>query len=148
MILLATATIYITGCTQPKASEMLKNDTQKNEIYSAILSNDQLSSELMDSLMMKHHDQIMLKMNSVMMGDKDMQMGMMDNMMSMCKNDSSMCKMMMGTTMDMCDADQSKCNMMMNTAQSRPNVKKAMDAMCNMKSMNTTTTKDEPAQHH
>ncbi|MBA3648721.1 MAG: hypothetical protein H0W62_09250 [Chitinophagales bacterium] len=132
LLILLAATLIYTGCTQPKGSEMLKTDTQKREIFSSILNDDQLSSELMDSMLIKRHDLMMSKMNSMMTGDRNMQMGMMDNMMSMCSKDSAMCNMMMTKTMDMCDADQSKCNMMMNMAQARPNVQKSMQNMCDM----------------
>lgn len=135
-ILLATAVIlFSTGCAQSKASDMLKNDAQKKEIISAILSNDQASSELMDSLMIRHHEEMMMKMNTMMTGDTMMQQDMMTKMMDMCDTDSSMCKIVMGKMMDMCDTDQSKCNMMMGSMQSHAHVMKSMQGMCDMKGM-------------
>lgn len=134
MLLLATL-LYLTGCTQPKVSAMLKDDAQKKEIISAILSDEQVSAELIDSLMNKNHGQMMIKMNAMMSGDKMMQGNMMGKIMDMCKTDSAMCKKMMGMTMDMCDADQSKCNMMMGAMQSHPNVLKSVQSMCDMKGM-------------
>ena len=135
LLLFASGFLYITSCTQPKAADMLQNDAQKSEIIAAILVNDAVSSELMDSLMIKHHEQMMMKMNSMMSGDKMMQGDMMGKMMEMSKSDSSMCKMMMNETMAMCDADQSKCNMMMTAMKSHPNVMKSVKEMCDMEGM-------------
>ncbi len=137
LLLLAAGFLYITSCTQPKAADMLQNDAQKSEIIAAILVNDAVSSELMDSLMIKHHDQMMMKMNSMMSSDKMMQGDMLGKMMDMCKTDSSMCKMMMGKTMDMCDMDKSKCSMMMGSMQEHPKAMKTMQdmGMCDMKGM-------------
>ncbi len=138
IIILAVASLfYFSGCTQPKASEMLNNDAQKQEIFSAILSNDDACSEMIDSLMIKHHEQMMTKMNGKMNGNQSMQMGMMDNMMGMCNSDSSMCKMMMGKTMDMCDMDKSKCKMMMGSMQEHPKTMESLKdmGMCDMKGM-------------
>jgi len=135
IILLATGLQFITSCTQPTAKNMLENDAQKRDIISAILVNDAVSSELMDSLMIRHHDQMMTKMNSMMTGDKMMQGEMMGTMMDMCKSNDAMCAMMMGKTMDMCDADSTKCKMMMSSMQSHPNVMKSMQGMCDMKGM-------------
>ena len=117
MILLVTASRYITGCTQNNMSDMFTNDAHRGEMFSEILKNDQWSSELIDSLMMKHHGEMMTKMNDMMKGDQRMQMGMMDSMMSMCNADSSMCKMMM------------------SSMQSRPNVMKSMQSMSDMNEM-------------
>ena len=119
MLLAAAAILYITGCTQPKVSDMMKNDAQKKEIFSAILSDDSLSSQLMDSLMVKHPEQMMMKMHSMVMSNKSMQENMMGKMMDMCKTDSSMCRMMMSNMMDMCNTDSSMCKMMMKSMQSR-----------------------------
>ena len=132
MILLTAAVFYLSGCSQPNVSDMLLHEDQKKEIYSAILSNDQASSELMDSLMTKHHEQMMMKMHSMMMGDAMMQKDMMDKMMDMCNADSSMCKMMMGSM------------------QSRPNVMKSMQSMCDMNSMKgePVEKKEEHQNHH
>lgn len=137
LLLLAAGFIYITSCTQSNAGDMLQNDVRKREIIAAILVNDTVSSELMDSLMIKHHGEMMMKMNSMMAGDKMMQGDMMDKMMDMCKADSSMCKMMMGKTMDMCDMDKSKCSMMMGSMQDHPKAMKTMQdmGMCDMKGM-------------
>ena len=94
IILFATASVYITGCTQHNMSDMFSNDSHRSEMFSEILQNDQWSSELIDSLMMKHHGQMMMKMKSAMMGDKSMQEDMMGKMMDNCDTDSSMCTMM------------------------------------------------------
>ena len=133
IVLLAIGLLYITACTQPTAPSMLQNDEQKKDIISAILVNEAVSSELMDSLMIHHHDQMMTKMNSMMTGDKMMQGEMMGTMMDMCKSDDAMCKNMMDKTMEMCDADSTKCKMMMGSMQSHPNVMKSIQGMCNMK---------------
>ena len=137
IILAVASLLYFSGCTQPKAEEMLNNHARKQEIFSAILSNDAACSELMDSMMMTHHEQMMTKMNDMMKGNQPMQMGLMDNMMGMCKDDSSMCKMMMGKTMDMCDSDNGKCKMMMGTMQEHPKAMESMKGMgmCDMKDM-------------
>lgn len=143
IILLATGFQFITACTQPTAKNMLENDAQKRDIISAILVNEAVSSELMDSLMIRHHDQMMTKMNSMMTGDKMMQGEMMGTMMDMCKSDDAMCAMMMGKTMDMCDADSTKCKMMMSSMQSHPNVMKSMQGMCDMKGMDMKQMKSK-----
>lgn len=134
-LLLVIAVIYLSGCTQPDSSTILKDDARRKAIISELVNDDQSSTELIDSLLLKHHDEVMTKMNAMMGGDKRMQGAMMGNMMSMCKSDSSMCKMMMNETMAMCDADQGKCNMMLGAMQSHPNVMKSMKGICNMEGM-------------
>ena len=96
LILLATTSLYISGCNQHDMSDMFTNDAHRGEMFSEILKNDQWSSELMDSLMMKHHEQMMMKMKSEVMGDKSMQEDMMGKMMDNCDADSNMCRMMTG----------------------------------------------------
>ncbi|TSA31708.1 MAG: hypothetical protein D4R64_17530 [Porphyromonadaceae bacterium] len=59
-----------------------------------------------------------------------MQTEMMNNMMSMWSSDSSMCKMMMGSM------------------QSRPNVMKSAQGMCDMNGMKMEQKKEEHLQHH
>ena len=141
MFLLAAGIFSMTSCTQPKASVMLQDDARKNDIIAAILVNDAVSSELLDSFMIRRHDQVMMKMNAMMGGDASMQgdagmkEGMMDKMIGMCKEDSSMCKMMFNKTMAMCDADQASCKMMMSSMEAHPNVMKSVEGMCNMKGM-------------
>lgn len=128
----ALAVFYIIGCTQPKASDILNNDAQKKELFSAIVSNDQASSELIDSLVTKRHEQVMMKMHSVM------------------KTDPTMGKMMMGKMMEMCNDDSSMCKMMMSSLQSHPKVMKSMEGMCDMNSMKgkSEAQKDEHLKHH
>lgn len=147
MVLLATASICITGCMQHNMSDMFNDDSHRGEMFSEILQNDQWSSELIDSLMMKHHELMMTKMNDMMKSDQSMQMGMMDNMMSMCSTDSTMCKMMMDKTMGMCDMDTAKCNMMMGSMHQHPKAMKTMKdmGMCDMKNMESK--EGHPQQH-
>lgn len=133
--LIVIAMVYLSGCEQPDSSTMLKDDARRKEVISTLVNDDQASSELIDSLLIKHHGEVMTKMNVMMGEDKHMQGDMMGNMMSMCKTDSAMCKMMMNETMAMCDADQGKCNMMMSAMQSHPNVMKSMKGMCDMEGM-------------
>jgi hypothetical protein len=139
-ILLATACLFILGCTQPSASEMLKNDTGKKAVISAVLSNEQVSAELLDSLMLTQHAQIMNKMDAMMTGNPMMKSDMMGQMMSMFKTDTTMYKTMLGGMMDMCNADQSRCEMMKMAMQSRPNVMKSMQ---NMEDMHGTKMEDK-----
>lgn len=133
--LLVLCILYLSSCAQPDASTMLKDDSRRKAIISELVNDDQASSELIDSLLLKHHGEVMTKMNAMMGGDKGMQGDMMKNMMSMSKSDSSMCKMMMDETMAMCDADQGKCNMMMTSMKSHPNVMKSVKGMCDMEGM-------------
>lgn len=146
-LLLGTA-LYFTACTQPDSTNVLQNETRKKEIISALVNDDQASSMLIDSLLVKRHGDVMTKMNAMMGGDKEMQGAMVDNMMSMCKSDDAMCKMMMDETMAMCDADTSKCKMMMASMESHPNVMKSMEGICQMKGMNMAPKKDDHSQHH
>ena len=152
ILLAAAAIIWTSGCTKPKAGPDLTNDTQKKEIISAVLNDSQVSSELLDSLMVTHHEQVMTKMHSMMKGDMAMQGNMMDQMMDMCKSDTSMCKTMMSKTMDMCDADPSKCKMMVGAMQSHPKGMTSMQGMgmCDMNSMGgmKDAKKDDHQKHH
>ena len=96
LILLAIASLSFTSCSSnDKAPEMLNNEIQKKEIFSAIISNDKLLSEFMDTMMTNHHDKMMSMMESKMKSDKTMQMDMMGGMMNMCEKDSLMCNKMM-----------------------------------------------------
>lgn len=128
MVLLAAAVVfYITGCAQPKAPDMLKNDAQKKEIFSAILNNEQAVSEMMDSIIVQHRDHLMMKMHS------------------MTKGNAMMEKEMMGKMMEMCNTDTSMCKMMMSSMQTQPNVMKSMKGMCDMPGMKMG--KDKQPQH-
>jgi len=40
MVLLAMASIYIAGCTQPNMPDMFNDDTHRGEMFSEILQND------------------------------------------------------------------------------------------------------------
>ncbi len=148
MFLLTGTILSITACTQPDSTNVLKDETQKQKIISALVNDDQASSALIDSLLIKRHGEVMTKMNAMMGGDKGMQGAMMGNMMSMCKSDSSMCKMMMNETMAMCDADAGKCKMMMASMESHPNVMKSVEGMCEMKGMNMAPKKDDHSHKH
>lgn len=132
LLLSALAVFYITGCTQPKASDILKNDAQKKELFSAIVSSDQASSELIDSLVTRRHEQVMMKMHTMM------------------KTDPMMGKMMMGKMMEMCNDDSLMCKMMMNSMQSHSKVMKSMESMCNMNNMKgkSEAQKEEHLKHH
>lgn len=141
LFLLTGATLYITACTQPDTSTMLKDDVRKKEIISALVNDDEASSALIDSLLLKHHGEVMTKMNAMMSGDATMKGDMMGRMMDMCKTDSTMCKMMMDETMAMCDADAGKCKMIMSSMESHPNVMKSVQGMCDMKGMKMDHTK-------
>ena len=95
-ILLAIVSFYLVGCYQDhKAPDMLKNEIQKKEIFTAILGDDQLSSAMMDSLMQRHSDKMMSMMHSMMKGNQKMQMDMMNEMMTMADRDTMMCGNMM-----------------------------------------------------
>jgi hypothetical protein len=148
MILITGTILFLTSCTQSSTSTALKDASKRKEIISAVVNDDQASAELIDSLLIKHHGEVMTKMNAMMGGDKGMQGAMMGNMMSMCKSDSSMCKKMMSETMAMCDADAGKCKMMMSSMESHPNVMKSVEGMCEMKGMKMDTKKDDHVQHH
>lgn len=135
VILLTMASLTILSCTQPSVSEILKSEAGKKEVISAVLSNEQVSAELLDSLMLTQHTQMMTKMDAMMKGDAMMQSDMMGKMMDMCKTDTTMYKKMVGQMMDMCNADQSRCEMMKMSMRSRPNVMKSMQDMGDMKGM-------------
>ena len=117
LILLLTTSLYLSGCSEDHDStEMLKNDTQKQEIISAIANNDQLSSMMMDSLMHNHSEMMMTRIHSMMQGDQKMRMGMMHTMMSMAETDTAMCESMMqmmmhdpGMKMEMGKANTGAC---------------------------------------
>ncbi len=127
LLLSIAALMSFTQCnTTP--NELFTNAATRGEAISTLMNNKAYMSEVMDSMQIKHHA-------DMAKNDKAMQTEMMDKMMAMCKSDTAMCKMMMGKTMDMCDADASRCNMMMGEMKTRPNVKKAMEGMCDMKGM-------------
>ena len=96
-ILLAVASLSLVSCETNHKSDMLKNEVQKQEIFSEILSSDKLLSDFMDTMMLNHnyHDKMMALMQVKMKSDKNMQMGMMGGMMDMCEKDTGMCKQMM-----------------------------------------------------
>lgn len=96
LLFLVAASLYLGGCYQDhKAADMLKNEIQKKEIFSAIVNDDQLSSAMMDSLMNRHSEKMMSMMHSMMKDDQKMQMGMMNQMMEMADKDTTMCGNMM-----------------------------------------------------
>jgi len=94
-LLLATILLF-SACGEGNMNHMFTNDEHRRMMFSEIANNDQWSSEMMDTLMIKHHDQVMQKMHSMMMGNKSSQEDMMGKMMDNCDSDSNMCKMMTG----------------------------------------------------
>ena len=92
-LLLATV-LFCPACGEGNMNHMFTNDEHRRMMFSEIANNEQWSSEMMDSLMTKHPDQVMQKMHSMMMGDKSAQEDMMGKMMDNCDSDSNMCKMM------------------------------------------------------
>ena len=96
LLLITAATILFSACTQPKVSEMLKNEMQKKEIFSVILSDADLSSELMDSLMNTHHQMTMMKIDVMMKRDNISHQHLMETMMNMADNDSVLRAKMVG----------------------------------------------------
>ena len=128
LLLSIAALMSFTQCNSSSSNELFTNAATRGKAISTLLNNEVYMSEVMDSMQTKHHA-------AMAKNDKAMQTEMMDKMMAMCKSDTAMCKMMMGKTMDMCDADASRCNMMMGEMKTRPNVKKSMEGMCDMKGM-------------
>jgi hypothetical protein len=127
--------ISFTQCNNATPESLSSNAGSRSKLVSMMTSDNAYMNEVMDSMRAKHPDVIMSNVFAVAKNNKQMQGNMMDKMIMMCKTDSTMCKAMMGKTMDMCNADESKCMMMMGSMEARPNVKKSMDGMCDMKGM-------------
>ncbi len=134
-LLAIAAMISFTQCNNASPEQLCGNAASRGKIISTLMNNGAYMNEVMDSMRTKHGDAMLSTMMTHAKNDPAMQMEMMNNMMSMCNSDTAMCKMMMGKTMEMCDMDPSKCSMMMGSMQSRPNVMKSMQGMCDMKGM-------------
>ncbi|MEB2787193.1 hypothetical protein [Algoriphagus persicinus] len=84
---------------QGDVSTMLENEESRNQIYEAIISDNEHSKQLMQAMMEDDNTQMMMKDNgklmNMMMSDNEDMMGMMSNMMNMAESDSSVCTHMM-----------------------------------------------------
>ena len=121
-LILASTSLSLISCSSDhRAPEMLNNEIQKKEIFTAIISDDKLLSEFMDT-MMNHHDKMMAMMGSKMKTDKKMQMDMMSGMMDMCEKDTGMCKQMMQMM-----KDKPNMKMQMKNMDAAPPVKDTVD---------------------
>ena len=140
--------LLLTQCNKATPDTLCSNSETRGKIISTLLNNEAYMNEVMDSMKTKHADVVLATVFVLTKSDKGMQTEMMNNMMSMSDSDTTMCKMMMDKTMAMCDADQSKCKMMMGSAQSKSNVMKSMQGMCDMNSMNMKPKKEDHKKHH
>ncbi|MEO7991326.1 MAG: hypothetical protein ABI663_17375 [Chryseolinea sp.] len=139
--------ILLTQCSKPTPDTLCSNVETRGKIISTLMNNEAYMNEVMDSMKTKHADVVLATVFVLTKGDKGMQTEMVNNMMSMSESDTTMCKMMMDKTMAMCDADQSKCKMMMGSVQSKSNVMKSMQGMCDMNSMNIKPKKEDHLKH-
>lgn len=87
--------------SQEQITEAMLEDPQKQqEIFMAILNNDQLKEKFMDQMMKTKDGESSMGMCKKMMDNPEMMKMMMDNMMDKARNDSSMCRMMGDMMMD------------------------------------------------
>lgn len=103
-ILLVTG-FWLTGC-QPSANvqEVLEDESKRKELYSTILNNDSLRTEMMtmmrntkagDMMENKGHMEGMMGSDGMMMNhNPEAMQGMMQQMMAQCETDTATCNMM------------------------------------------------------
>jgi hypothetical protein len=82
--------VNLSGCTTP-GDDVLKNEGRKKEIFSAIVKDETMSSELMDSLMMKNHGKMIVGVKKIMQNDTMVQRFMIGMIMNMASSDSDLC---------------------------------------------------------
>ena len=73
----ATMFIFLLGCNQPAdVNALLKNAESRDNLYSAILDDHELTMELMEKMMSNDHAKMMMmnskEMMKMMMGNKEM----------------------------------------------------------------------------
>lgn len=103
-ILLATG-VWLTGCqSSTNVQDVLEDESQRRELYSTILNNDSLRTEMMA---MMHNTQ-----TDGMMGNKEHMKGMMGSGGMMMNHNQEAMQDMMQQMMAQCETDTAACNMM------------------------------------
>jgi len=94
--LLAIISTTLIVPAQSDVSEILQDDIKKNEMISAIVNDEKLSAQLLDTLMKKHYEQMMQQMTLMLMDNKNKQIDVMDTMITLMETDAEARKKLTG----------------------------------------------------
>lgn len=117
---------------QGDVSKMLENEESRNQIYEAIISDNEHSKQLMQAMMEDDHTLMMMKDNGELMS---MMMSENENMMGMMKDNPEMTQGMMSNMMNMAESDSSVCTQMITLMKDKPNVMGQMMDMMHKEGM-------------
>jgi hypothetical protein len=122
---------------QGDVGKMLENEESRNQIYEAIISDNEHSKQLMQAMMEDDHTKMMMKGNGKLM---NMMMSDNEDMMGMMKDNPEMMQGMMSNMMNMAESDSSVCTQMMTLMKDKPNMMgQMMDMMHNEGMMDQET---------
>jgi hypothetical protein len=125
--------LALSACQQQgDVSKMLENEESRNQIYEAIISDNEHSKQLMQAMMEDDHTQMMMKGNGEMMR---MMMSDNENMKAMMKDNPEMMQGMTGNMMNMAESDSSMCANMISMMKDKPNMMAQMMEMMHKEGM-------------
>lgn len=107
-VFLLIAGAFLFGCSNQRAEDLLKDPDKQNDLMTAICTDHQMMTNMMDHMMKNDHAMQMMMGNQEMMsqmmqgehamgmmeGNHEMMGNMMQHMMKMMQKDTSMCRMM------------------------------------------------------
>jgi hypothetical protein len=89
-ILLLLAVISSTWIVraQSEVAGIMQDNSKKDEIISAIINDEKLSAQLLDTLMKKHYEKMLDQMAVMITDNKNKQIDVMDTMISLMETDT------------------------------------------------------------